>query len=147
MKIVPVHWNITPGSAPANDRTLVKILRAIPDPVEQPGAMLESRDEGQIGVLRPIPVWRRTRTALPFLPTDSPHGQGNGADIPTPMDRLAAIEAFVRVAETKSFSEAAKRLGSSKSAVSRHVSALETELGARLFHRTTRSLTLTEAGR
>ncbi len=63
------------------------------------------------------------------------------------MDRLAAIEAFVRVAETKSFSEAAKRLGSSKSAVSRHVSALETELGARLFHRTTRSLTLTEAGR
>ncbi len=63
------------------------------------------------------------------------------------MDRFAAIEAFVRVAEAQSFSAAARRLRSSKSAVSRHVSALETELGVRLFHRTTRSLTLTEAGR
>ena len=62
------------------------------------------------------------------------------------MDRLAALEAFVRVAETRSFSEAAKKLKASKSAVSRQVSALEAELGARLFHRTTRSLTLTEAG-
>ncbi len=62
------------------------------------------------------------------------------------MDRLAAIEAFVQVAETASFSEAARRLRTSKSVVSRQVSALETELGARLIHRTTRSLTLTEAG-
>jgi DNA-binding transcriptional LysR family regulator len=63
------------------------------------------------------------------------------------MDRLAAIEAFVRVAEAQSFSEAARRLRSSKSAVSRNVSALESELGVRLLQRTTRSLTLTEAGR
>jgi DNA-binding transcriptional LysR family regulator len=63
------------------------------------------------------------------------------------MDRFAALEAFVRVAETQSFSEAARRLGSSKSAVSRNVGALEAELGARLFNRTTRSLNLTEAGR
>ncbi len=63
------------------------------------------------------------------------------------MDRLAAIEAFVRVAESGSFSKAAERLHSSKSAVSRQVSALEAELGARLIHRTTRALTLTEAGR
>jgi DNA-binding transcriptional LysR family regulator len=63
------------------------------------------------------------------------------------MDRLAAIEAFVRVSETQSFSEAARRLRSSKSSVSRQVAALEAELGARLFYRTTRSLTLTEAGR
>ncbi len=63
------------------------------------------------------------------------------------MDRLAALEAFAKVAETQSFSEAARRLRSSKSAVSRHVAALEADLGARLFHRTTRSLTLTEAGR
>lgn len=62
------------------------------------------------------------------------------------MDRLAAIEAFVKVAETRSFSEAAQRMNASKSAISRQVSALEAELGARLFHRTTRSLTLTEAG-
>ncbi len=63
------------------------------------------------------------------------------------MDRFAAIETFVRVAETRSFSEAARRLRIAKSAVSRQVSALEAELGARLFHRTTRSLHLTEAGR
>ena len=63
------------------------------------------------------------------------------------MDRLAAMTAFARVAETRSFSEAARRLGATKSAVSRQVSALEAELGARLLHRTTRSLTLTEAGR
>ncbi len=63
------------------------------------------------------------------------------------MDRLANIEAFVRVAEARSFSEAARRLRSSKSAVSRSVGALEAELGVRLFHRTTRSLALTEAGR
>ncbi|RBP07284.1 DNA-binding transcriptional LysR family regulator [Roseiarcus fermentans] len=63
------------------------------------------------------------------------------------MDRFAALEAFVRVAETQSFSEAARRLRISKSAVSRSVGALETELGARLFNRTTRSLNLTEAGR
>ena len=63
------------------------------------------------------------------------------------MDRLAAIEAFVRVAETQSFSDAARLLGTSKSAVSRAVSGLEATLGARLLHRTTRALTLTEVGR
>ena len=63
------------------------------------------------------------------------------------MDQLAAIEAFVRVAELGSFSRAAERLHSSKSAVSRQIGALEAELGARLLHRTTRALTLTEAGR
>jgi DNA-binding transcriptional LysR family regulator len=63
------------------------------------------------------------------------------------MDRLAAIEAFVRVAECGSFSQAAARLRSSKSVVSRQVGALEAELGARLLQRTTRALTLTEAGR
>lgn len=63
------------------------------------------------------------------------------------MDRLAALEAFARVAETGSFSAAARALGLSKSLISRQVSALEAELGARLIARTTRSLTLTEAGR
>ena len=62
------------------------------------------------------------------------------------MDQFAAMEAFVRVAESGSFSKAAERLQSSKSAVSRQVSALEPELGARLLHRTTRALTLPEAG-
>ena len=62
------------------------------------------------------------------------------------MDRLDTMEAFVRVADARSFSEAARRLRLSKSVVSRQVSALETQLGARLFHRTTRSLSLTEIG-
>jgi DNA-binding transcriptional LysR family regulator len=62
------------------------------------------------------------------------------------MDQLAAMTAFVRVADARSFSEAARRLVTSKSAVSRQIAALEAELGARLFHRTTRSLALTEAG-
>lgn len=63
------------------------------------------------------------------------------------MDRLSAIGAFVTVADLGSFSRAAERLNIAKSVVSRQVSALEAELGARLFHRTTRSLTLTEVGR
>ncbi len=62
------------------------------------------------------------------------------------MNRLSAIESFVKVAELKSFSAAAARLNTSKSVVSRNVSALEAQLGLRLFHRTTRALTLTEAG-
>jgi len=57
------------------------------------------------------------------------------------------MTAFARVAETGSFSEAARRLRSSKSVVSRQIAALESELGVRLLHRSTRALTLTEAGR
>ena len=63
------------------------------------------------------------------------------------MDRFAALEAFVRVAEQHSFSAGAEKLGKSKSLVSRQIAALEADLGVRLFHRTTRSITLTEAGR
>lgn len=61
--------------------------------------------------------------------------------------RFDTILAFVRVAECGSFSEAARRLGLSKSMISRQVSALEADLGVRLLHRTTRSLSPTEAGR
>ncbi|MDO8606902.1 MAG: LysR family transcriptional regulator [Phaeospirillum sp.] len=63
------------------------------------------------------------------------------------LTRFDYLQAFVRVAETGSFSEAARRLGLSKSMVSRQVSSLEAELGVRLLHRTTRSLSPTEAGR
>ena len=63
------------------------------------------------------------------------------------MTRFDFLQAFVRVAETGSFSEAARRLGLSKSMISRQVSSLEAELGVRLLHRTTRSLSPTEAGR
>jgi DNA-binding transcriptional LysR family regulator len=62
------------------------------------------------------------------------------------MDPLDGIAAFARVVDGGSFSSAARRLGISKSAVSAHVQRLEQRLGARLLNRTTRRLSLTEAG-
>ena len=62
------------------------------------------------------------------------------------MDRFKTIDSFVRVATAGSFSAAAKQLGMSRALVSLHVTDLEKRLGVRLLNRTTRSLTLTEAG-
>lgn len=62
------------------------------------------------------------------------------------MDRLRAMQVFVEVVNTGSFSAAADRLEMSRAMVTRHVAALEEWLGARLLQRTTRSLTLTDAG-
>ncbi len=56
------------------------------------------------------------------------------------------MRVFAQVVEAKSFSGAAKKLGMSKSLASRHVSALERALSAKLLHRSTRKLSLTEAG-
>jgi DNA-binding transcriptional LysR family regulator len=61
-------------------------------------------------------------------------------------DRLTAMAVFARVVEAKSFSAAAAKLGTSKSRVSRHVSALESSLSVKLLHRSTRKLSLTDAG-
>jgi DNA-binding transcriptional LysR family regulator len=63
------------------------------------------------------------------------------------MDVDAAFRVFLKVADTESFSSAAKQLGMGQPAVSKQVSALEDHLGARLLHRTTRSITLTDEGR
>ncbi|MEA3413735.1 MAG: LysR family transcriptional regulator [Pseudomonadota bacterium] len=62
------------------------------------------------------------------------------------MNRYEELAAFVGVVEHGSFSAAAERLGSAKSAVSRRVSELEARLGVRLLNRTTRRLSLTDAG-
>jgi DNA-binding transcriptional LysR family regulator len=62
------------------------------------------------------------------------------------MSELDDIRAFVEVAEAGGFARAAKRLGLSKSIVSRRVTRLEEALGARLLSRTTRGISPTEAG-
>jgi len=62
------------------------------------------------------------------------------------MDSFNAIPIFVTVAKHGSFSAAARELGISKSAVSKRITQLEEQLAARLIHRTTRKLSLTEAG-
>jgi DNA-binding transcriptional LysR family regulator len=63
------------------------------------------------------------------------------------MDRLAAMEAFVRVVERGGFTAAAEDLRLSRAMVSKHVQDLEAHLGARLLNRTTRKVSLTEVGR
>ncbi len=62
------------------------------------------------------------------------------------MKGFGAIPIFVAVVENGGFSAAARKLGISKSAVSKRINQLEDQLGVRLLHRTTRKLSLTEAG-
>lgn len=61
-------------------------------------------------------------------------------------DRLNGMRVFAQVVEAKSFSAAADKLGMSKSLASRHVSALERSLSVKLLNRSTRRLSVTEAG-
>jgi len=63
------------------------------------------------------------------------------------VDKLDAMQVFVRVIEKGSFSSVAKERGIGQPAVSKQISALEDELGTELIHRTSRSIALTEAGR
>lgn len=62
------------------------------------------------------------------------------------MDRIDAMQAFVAVADLEGFAPAARKLGLSPSAITRLIAALEERLGARLLQRTTRQVTLTDAG-
>ncbi|PSH70762.1 LysR family transcriptional regulator [Phyllobacterium brassicacearum] len=62
------------------------------------------------------------------------------------MDRFAAMNTFVRVAELGTLSAAARELGLTQPAVSQQIAALERHLDVRLFHRSTRKLALTEGG-
>ncbi|WP_172331904.1 LysR family transcriptional regulator [Mangrovicoccus sp. HB161399] len=62
------------------------------------------------------------------------------------MDRLSEMEAFAAVVDQGGFTGAAQKLGISKSAVSKHVSSLESRLGARLLNRTTRRVNPTDIG-
>ena len=62
-------------------------------------------------------------------------------------DRLTGLEVFAKVAAAGSLSAAGRVMGLSQTMVTKHLAALEARLGAKLFHRTTRRLSLTDAGR
>ncbi|WP_198666546.1 LysR family transcriptional regulator [Marinomonas shanghaiensis] len=62
------------------------------------------------------------------------------------MDKFEAMQRFVLVAQFGSFTKAADALGLPKSSISNAIQGLESELGTRLFHRSTRSVTLTQDG-
>ncbi|WP_431111926.1 helix-turn-helix domain-containing protein [Variovorax paradoxus] len=62
------------------------------------------------------------------------------------MDRLTSLRVFREVVESGSFVAAAERLSMSPPMASKHVAQLEKSLGARLLHRSSRHLSLTEAG-
>ncbi len=62
------------------------------------------------------------------------------------LDNIGAIPIFVAVVEEGSFSAAANKLGVSKSAVSKRITQLEARLGVQLLYRSTRKISLSEAG-
>ena len=62
------------------------------------------------------------------------------------LDNLSSLKVFTRAAEAHSFTEAGNQLGLSSSAVGKAIARLEKRLGVRLFHRSTRSIRLTEEG-
>src|SRR5512140_272795 len=63
------------------------------------------------------------------------------------LDRLTGLEVFAKVATAGSLSAAGRAMGMSQTMVTKHIAALESRLGVKLFHRTTRRLSITEAGR
>jgi len=63
------------------------------------------------------------------------------------LDRLTGLEVFAKIAATGSFSAAGRALNLSQTMVTKHIAALEARLGTKLFHRSTRRLSITDAGR
>lgn len=66
--------------------------------------------------------------------------------IPETVDSLSALRAFVAAADSRSFKAAGQQMGVSSSAIGKTVARLEAQLATSLFHRTTRTISLTEAG-
>ncbi|MCJ2113499.1 LysR family transcriptional regulator [Methylobacterium sp. E-025] len=91
-----------------------------------------------------------TETGAPVrYRTGEPHAETGTASHGSPAmspERIEDIVAFVHAADARSFTVAAERLGLSRSTVGKRITRLEARLGARLLHRTTRSVTLTDEG-
>jgi DNA-binding transcriptional LysR family regulator len=75
------------------------------------------------------------------------NARGSGRTVERPLDDLGALDLFVHVVDTRSFTAAAKRKGTTTSAVSKRIAFLEQRLGVRLLERTTRHAAPTDAGR
>lgn len=71
----------------------------------------------------------------------------NKPALPHRLDHIGDLLAFVRVADTQSFTAAAEKLGLSRSAIGKCIARLEQSLGVRLLHRSTRSVSLSDDGR
>jgi DNA-binding transcriptional LysR family regulator len=97
---------------------------------------------------RSVQLPRIERNRAAFLPDSGINNSpsAHNARLGKQMDRLTEMEAFATVVDQGGFTDAAKKMGISKSAVSKHVSALEARLGARLLNRTTRRVSPTEIG-
>src|SRR5260370_33133503 len=65
----------------------------------------------------------------------------------SPMDLIGSLRIFVRITEVGSFSAVARELGEGHSAVTRQIARLEQHFAARLFHRSTHGMALTDDGR
>jgi DNA-binding transcriptional LysR family regulator len=85
-------------------------------------------------------IWaREKRDTIPNIPESN-------SQVVERMDHFGALGTFVLAAQTRSFTEAGRRAGLSASAVGKAVARLEADLGVRLFHRSTRAITLTAEG-
>jgi DNA-binding transcriptional LysR family regulator len=89
---------------------------------------------------------RPTQTRLPHATTGSTTRDSIALYEGATMNQIYAMRVFVRVAETQSFRRAAQQLKVSNALVTRSIATLEAHLHARLINRTTRNLSLTEAG-
>src|SRR5579863_2133944 len=153
---VPSERNSSMSALPASSRrpettTFAPLLAkataaARPMPVNAP--VINTTDLLMISVLQGGGRWTedvifRRFAKWAIVPIISDFDVRNGA---LWMDSLGALNAFVRAAEARSFTVAGRQLGVSSSAIGKAIARMEERLGARLFHRSTRSITLTAEG-
>jgi DNA-binding transcriptional LysR family regulator len=102
-------------------------------------------DDGELPIHDSSPISRVSMILIPSLGK-----AGASCGIMCPMNgtiEIGAVELFVRIAQLRSFRAAGDALGVPRSTVSRRLAELESALGTRLFHRTTRQVQLTSAGK